>query len=227
MPANPTAQNLTARNPIRVPANRMPANARVRRRAAMATRRVHRASTGMTVPAATGRLPIVRRAAKARSARMLRAVTANFNREDRAPRSDGRPAGRFRTRNSATRSLIRRGTAIARSDPTRRAVKASARKVTGPAAIVPMRKFGGDKKFSRGAPDHGPRKDFGSRLTVVHARISASRARDRSDPGDRGDSKPWHKRDASSPDHAGRNSRPSRDGAQKFRQAALDKPRRR
>ena len=27
----------------------------------------------------------------------------------------------------------------------------------------PERKFGGDKKFSRGAPDRGPRKDFGSR----------------------------------------------------------------
>ncbi len=37
---------------------------------------------------------------------------------------------------------------------------------------------------------------------------------------DRGDSKPWQKRDASSPDHAGRNSRPPRDGARNF-----DKPR--
>ncbi|MDP1883155.1 MAG: S4 domain-containing protein, partial [Bradyrhizobium sp.] len=84
----------------------------------------------------------------------------------------------------------------------------------------PERKFGGDKKFSRGAPDRkgdrgdrGPRKDFGSR------------DRDRnSGPGDRGtdrgESKPWQKRDASSSDHAGRNSRPPREGARNF-----DKPR--
>jgi 23S rRNA pseudouridine2605 synthase len=68
----------------------------------------------------------------------------------------------------------------------------------------PERKFGGDRKFSRGAPDRGPRKNFG----------------DRPDRGpDRGESKPWQKRDASSPDHAGRNSRPPRDGARNF-----DKP---
>jgi 23S rRNA pseudouridine2605 synthase len=73
----------------------------------------------------------------------------------------------------------------------------------------PERKFGGDKKFSRGAPDRGPRKDFGSR--------------DRG--GDRGDSKPWQKRDASALDHAGRNSRPSRDGARSFDKPRYDKPR--
>ena len=80
----------------------------------------------------------------------------------------------------------------------------------------PERKFGGDKKFSRGAPDRGPRKDFGSR------------DRDRkSGPGgaDRSESKPWQKRDASSPDHAGRNSRPPRDGARNFDRSRFDKPR--
>src|SRR6202051_311412 len=63
----------------------------------------------------------------------------------------------------------------------------------------PERKFGGAKKFSpRGAPDRGPRKDFGSR---------PDRGRDRTgDTGDRGESKPWQKRDASSPDHVGRNA---------------------
>jgi 23S rRNA pseudouridine2605 synthase len=76
----------------------------------------------------------------------------------------------------------------------------------------PERKFGGDKKFSRGAPDRGPRKDFGSR-----DRNSA--------PGDRGDSKPWQKRDASAPDHVGRNSRPSRDGARSFDKPRFEKPR--
>ncbi|MDO8396368.1 MAG: pseudouridine synthase [Bradyrhizobium sp.] len=75
----------------------------------------------------------------------------------------------------------------------------------------PERKFGGDKKFSsRGAPDRGPRKDFGSRP-------------DRG--ADRGESKPWQKRDASSPDHAGRNSRPLRDGARNFDKPRFDKPR--
>ncbi|HZE52184.1 MAG TPA: pseudouridine synthase [Bradyrhizobium sp.] len=64
------------------------------------------------------------------------------------------------------------------------------------------RKFGGDKKFSGG--DRGPRKDFGR---------------------DRGDSKPWQKRDASSPDHAGRNSRPPREGAWNFDKPRYDKPR--
>lgn len=68
------------------------------------------------------------------------------------------------------------------------------------------RKFGGDKKFSRGAP------------------------RDRkSGPGDRGpdrgESKPWQKRDASSPDHVGRNSRPQREGARSFDKPRFDKPR--
>jgi 23S rRNA pseudouridine2605 synthase len=75
----------------------------------------------------------------------------------------------------------------------------------------PERKFGGDKKFSsRGAPDRGPRKDFGSRPERG---------------ADRGESKPWQKRDASSPDHAGRNSRPSRDGARNFDRPRFDKPR--
>ncbi len=78
----------------------------------------------------------------------------------------------------------------------------------------PERKFGGDKKFGRGAPDRGPRKDFGSR---------PDRGKDFGP--DRGDSKPWQKRDASSPDHVGRNSRPSRDGARSFEKRSFDKPR--
>jgi 23S rRNA pseudouridine2605 synthase len=75
----------------------------------------------------------------------------------------------------------------------------------------PERKFGGDKKFSRGAPDRGrgdrgPRKDFGDRP-------------------DRSESKPWQKRDASAPDHVGRNSRPSREGARNFDKPRFEKPR--
>ena len=62
----------------------------------------------------------------------------------------------------------------------------------------PERKFGGEKKFSsRGAPDRGPRKDFGSRPDRGGDRNS-----DRGDRGprkdfgsDRSDSKPWQKRE--------------------------------
>jgi 23S rRNA pseudouridine2605 synthase len=71
-----------------------------------------------------------------------------------------------------------------------------------PASRFSDKKFG-DKKFSRGAPDRGPRKDFGP---------------------DRGESKPWQKRDAGPPDHVGRNSRPRRDGASKFDKRSFDKP---
>ena len=71
------------------------------------------------------------------------------------------------------------------------------------------KKFG-DKKFSRGAPDRGPRKDFGDRQDRFK---------------DRGESRPWQKRDASAPDHVGRNSRTSRDGARSFDKPRYDKPR--
>jgi 23S rRNA pseudouridine2605 synthase len=99
----------------------------------------------------------------------------------------------------------------------------------------PERKFGGDRKFSRGAPDRGPRKDFGDR-GGDRKRDPGDRKRDpgdrkgdpgdrKGDPGDRGDSKLWRKRDASAPDNVGRNSRPSRDGARRFDKPRFDKPR--
>jgi 23S rRNA pseudouridine2605 synthase len=66
----------------------------------------------------------------------------------------------------------------------------------------PERKFGGDRKFSRGAPDRGPRKDFGDRPP-------------------RGESKPWQKRT----DRDDRDSRPPRDGARNFDRPRFDKPR--
>jgi len=57
------------------------------------------------------------------------------------------------------------------------------------------RKFGGDKKFGRGAPDRGPRKEFGSR-----------------DRGpDHGEAKPWQKRGDAPQDRGERPARP-RDG---------------
>ena len=68
----------------------------------------------------------------------------------------------------------------------------------------PERKFGGDKKFSRGAPDRGPRKDFG----------------DRPDRG-RIDSKPWQKRE----DRGERDARPARDGARNFDKPRFDRSR--
>src|SRR5882724_3979785 len=81
------------------------------------------------------------------------------------------------------------------------------RGVARPASRFSDKKFGdrklGDKKFSGGAPDRGPRKDLGP---------------------DRGESKPWQKRDAGSPDHVGRNSRPSREGTRKFEKRSFDKP---
>jgi 23S rRNA pseudouridine2605 synthase len=142
----------------------------------------------------------------------------NYNRDDRAPRGESRPASRFaekkfgdkrpytpREGGGEKRPYTPRGEGFRRDDDR-------------PRGDRPERKFGGDKKFSRGAPDRGPRKDFGSR------------DRDRkSVPGDRGpdrgDSKPWQKRDASSPDHVGRNSRPSREGARNFEKRSFDKPR--
>lgn len=71
----------------------------------------------------------------------------------------------------------------------------------------------GDKKFSRGAPDRGPRKDFGSRP-------DRGPRKDYGDRPDRGEQKPWQKREAGPRDEARRDSRPPRDGARSF-----DKPR--
>jgi 23S rRNA pseudouridine2605 synthase len=130
----------------------------------------------------------------------------NFNRGDR---DDARPAARSsdrkfgdkkpytpRERDGEKRPYTPRGEGF-RKDGDR------------PRGDRPERKFGGDKKFSRGAPDRGPRKDFGSRP-------DGGRNRD----GDRGDSKPWQKRD----DRGERDSRP-RDGARNFDKPRFDKPR--
>ncbi|SHL19199.1 23S rRNA pseudouridine2605 synthase [Bradyrhizobium lablabi] len=139
----------------------------------------------------------------------------NYNRDDRAPRGESRPASRFaekkfgdkrpytpREGGGEKRPYTPRGEGF-RGDGDR------------PRGDRPERKFGGDKKFSRGAPDRGPRKDFGSRDSD-----HSDRGPRRDFGADRGDSKPWQKRDASSPDHVGRNSRPAREGARSF-----DKPR--
>jgi 23S rRNA pseudouridine2605 synthase len=151
------------------------------------------------------------------------------------PRGDARPAARYsekkfgdkkpyapRDRGGEKRPYAPRGEGF-RKDGDRpqgdRPYRARpSRDGDGPRGERPDRKFGGDKKFSRGAGrdrksdpgDRGPRKDFGNRPQRG---------------SDRGDSKPWQKRDASSADHAGRNSRPVRDGARNFDKPNFDKPR--
>ena len=160
----------------------------------------------------------------------------NYNRDDRAPRSDrgdARPAARFSDRKfgdkkpyasrdggGEKRPYTPRGEGFRKDGDRPQRDRPFADRPPGdrpysarpprdgdrPRGDRPERKFGGDKKFSRGAPDRGPRKDFGDRP-------------------ERGDSKPWQKRDASSPDHAGRNSRPPRDGARNFDRPRFDKPR--
>lgn len=161
----------------------------------------------------------------------------NFNRDDRAPRGDrgdSRPAARFSDRKFSDKKPYtpRDGGGEKRPYTPRgdgdRPRPSGDRPYTSrprgdkpfsdrpsrdgdrPRSDRPERKFGGDKKFSRGAPDRGPRKDFGSR----------------SDRGnDRGESKPWQKREGGSSDHAGRDSRPPRDGARNFDRPRFDKPR--
>ena len=134
----------------------------------------------------------------------------------RGGRGDARPAGRFQDRKfgdkkpfasregGEKRSYTPRGEGFRKDGdrprgdrPFRARPPREGDRPRGdrPFADRPERKFG-----SR--PDRG--KDFGR---------------------DRGDAKPWHKRDASSPDHAGRNSRPPREGARSFDKPRFDKPR--
>ncbi len=120
----------------------MPASGKVRRRvgttamrraattgtrhgAMRVTRRVLPVSTGMTARAAIGPLPIVLPVAMARSVRTPRAA--------RGARRRASPSG-----NSATRSPMRRVTAVARSGPIRRAAKVFARTATGRRGIAPI-----------------------------------------------------------------------------------------
>jgi 23S rRNA pseudouridine2605 synthase len=136
-----------------------------------------------------------------------------FNRDDR-PRSDdrgdARPAARFSDKKFGDRKPYAQREGGGEKRPYTPRGEGFRKDGDRPRGDRPERKFGGDKKFSRGAPDRGPRKDFGSRP-------------DRG--SDRGESKPWQKRDASSPDHAGRNSRPPRDAARNFDKPRFDKPR--
>ena len=168
---------------------------------------VRHASTARIVPVATGRLPAVRPAVTtvksvrsnraktvaARSARTRRAATARTSIATTVRRAGtARAALGIATmpvrprvlarRNSARSGLIRRGRRWRREA----ALHAAWRRFPQATAIVPRgdrpeRKFGGDKKFSsRGAPDRGPRKNFGDRPTAAiqsrgrSARIAAN-----------------------------------------------------
>jgi 23S rRNA pseudouridine2605 synthase len=162
----------------------------------------------------------------------------NFNRDDRPPRTDrgdARPAARFsdkkfgdkkpytpRDRDGEKRPYTPRGEGF-RKDGDRpqgdRPYRARPpRDGDRPRGDRPERKFGGDRperkfdgerKFSRGAPDRGPRKDFGDRG-------DRGPRKDFGDRPPRGDSKPWQKREGG--DSA---ERPARS----FDKPRYDKPR--
>jgi 23S rRNA pseudouridine2605 synthase len=150
----------------------------------------------------------------------------NYDRDDRPPRrerDDARPAGRFSDRKFGDRKpyasregggekrpYAPRGDGFRKDGDRPRGDRPFSARPSRDGdrsrGDRPERKFGGDKKFSRGAPDRGPRKDFG----------------DRPDRGrDRGDSKPWQKRE----DRGERDSRPARDGARSFDKPRFDRSR--
>ena len=144
----------------------------------------------------------------------------NFNRDDRPPRrdrDDARAAGRFSDRKfgdkkpytpreggGEKRPYTPRGEGFRKDDDRPRGDRPfsarPSRDGDRPRGDRPERKFGGDKKFSRGAPDRGPRKNFSA---------------------DRGDSKPWQKRE----ERGERDSRPARDGARNFDKPRFDRSR--
>jgi 23S rRNA pseudouridine2605 synthase len=152
----------------------------------------------------------------------------NFSGDDRPPRrdrDDARPAGRFqdkkfgdkkpytpRERDGEKRPYTPRGEGFRKDGDRPRGDRPFSARPSRD-GDRPERKFGGDKKFSsRGAPDRGPRKDFGSR---------PDRNSDRGDRGprkdfgsDRGDSKPWQKREDRGGDDRPRVSRSREDRPQ-------------
>jgi 23S rRNA pseudouridine2605 synthase len=151
----------------------------------------------------------------------------NFNRDDRPPRrdrDDARPAGRFSDRKfgdkkpytpregGEKRPYTPRGEGFRKDGDRPRGDRPfsarPSRDGDRPRGDRPERKFGGDKKFSRGAPDRGPRKNFGA---------------------DRSDSKPWQKREDRGGEERPRFSRSREDrpaGDRPFRERPkFDRPR--
>ncbi len=134
----------------------------------------------------------------------------NYNRDDRAPRGgdrDARPASRFADKKFGDkRPYTPRGEGF-RKDGDRPQGERPYRARPSRDGDRPERKFGGDKKFSRGAPDRG-RGD--------RKRDSGDRGPRREFGNDRSSEKPWQKRE----DH-----RPPRDGGRDFDKPRSDKPR--
>jgi 23S rRNA pseudouridine2605 synthase len=140
---------------------------------------------------------------------------ARFNREDRpqGDRKDFRPRD---DRGGEKRPYTPRGE---RSD-ARPARFSSDRKFGDKKPYAPRDRGGDGEKRAFRPRGEGFRKD-GDRPRGERP----ERKFDGDKKFDRGDSKPWQNRDASSPDHVGRNSRPSRDGARSFDKPRYDKPR--
>jgi 23S rRNA pseudouridine2605 synthase len=133
---------------------------------------------------------------------------AGFNRDDRAPRGNSAP----RDRNSGPGD---RGEARSASRFAEK--KFGDKRPYAPRGERADRKFGDDNKFSRG----GGR----DRNSAPGDRNSAPGARGPRKEFDRGASRPWQQRDAGSSDHAGRNSRPQREGDRSFDRPRFDRPR--
>jgi 23S rRNA pseudouridine2605 synthase len=146
----------------------------------------------------------------------------NFNRDDRAPRGDrgdARPAGRFSDKKFGEKKpyAAREGGGEKRAYAPR-GDRPQGDRPRGDRPFSAEKKFGGDKKFSRGAPDRGgPRKSFGDRPDRG--------GRDFERGPDRSEQKPWQKREGGSDDRGSRNARPPRDGARNFDRPRSDRPR--
>lgn len=134
--------------------------------------------------------------------------SAYAKRDDRAPRGDrgdARPAGRFADKKFGDKKFGEKRPYTPRGEGFRK--DGPRKEFGGRDGDRPQRErpYGdrpqGERKFSRGAPDRGPRREFGDRP-------------------DRGAEKPWQKRDAGA-----RDSRPPRDGARKFDKPRFDRPR--
>jgi 23S rRNA pseudouridine2605 synthase len=143
----------------------------------------------------------------------------SFNRDDRAPRGDreARPASRFSEKKFGDKRPYTPRDGGGEKRPYTPRGEGFRKGSDRPQGDRPDRKFGGDKKFSRGAPDRGPRKDFGNRGP-------------RKDfANDRGDSKPWQKRDDRGGEERPRLSRSREDspqGDRPFRERPkFDRPR--
>ena len=214
MPASPRAPDRMARSPIRAPAKLTPASAKAHPRAAAADDRPDRKDFRPRDDRGGDKRPYT-------------------------PRGDARPAARFpdkkfgdkrpyAPRDGEKRPYTPRGEGFRKDGDRPRGDRpyscaAAARRRPSSRRSARAENLAATRNFPAARPDR--------KSDLVIARILAQGAagdrgprRFRESP-DRGNSKPWQKRDASSPDHAGRNSRPPRDGARNFDKPRYDKPR--